>query len=667
MENQGYILRYYLPIKPHFDEEYTEKRFVELIDFCKRTSVGAVMFYVALDPNWYYMPDTVEYARQSKEQMLPYIKRLREAGISYQLNFQNILGATLGGVDFTSVFNWEMLVDHKGRKSLGCGCPIGECFREQAGERLRIWTETKPDVIWIDDDFRYHNHGTPIFARQDGESWYNDYYCFCDEHLRLFNEKYQTSYDREELICHMTKCGEPLDIRKKYLDFLGETIAETADWIRHTVQTISPETRIAQMTSVPDAHSAEGRDWNNFLYSLCGEYSPIVRPHFGPYKEGNPRDFIECYRALAQTMVQLNSNYQGKVEYCPEVENTRFTVWSKSTAATAFQLRLSAFMGCKDITLSLYDLDGGALCDEPAYEKMLIKEKPYFHKLVALGLGDASEDGVIIPISQSSAKNYHMRNGDNYETLGGKDRYIDKYLLRMGIPCCYLPPEKICNGIVALDSYSAGFLSNEKLNDILSGAVLIDGGAARTLVERGFGDKIGIKTLKKQNVFINSEIFTDQKRIDGTYIRVPSRIPFDCWFDMELNQKAQKLSEFVTPDGKKYPALTCFGNNIGGMVVTYPAINDFGDGFFTHHRVKAFKDVLGVLSPTLPRIDCNSYALSVVKKAENGDRYYFVANLSTDTVDEITINGNSVKCTLNTYGTVVVKEKDGGLVEDRYC
>ena len=657
MEKQGYILRYYLPIKSHFDEEYTEKRFLELIDFCKRASVGAVMLYVALDPNWYYMPDSVEYARQSKEQMLPYIKRLREAGISYQLNFQNLLGSTLGGVDFTSAFNWEMLVDHKGRVSLGCGCPIGKKFREQAGERLRIWAETKPDIIWIDDDFRYHNHGTPVLARIDGEDWYSDYYCFCNEHLRLFNEKNKSSYSRKELVCLMTKSEEMLNVRKKYLDFLGETIAESADWVRRTIQDISPKTRIAQMTSVPDVHSAEGRDWNSFLHSLCGEYPPIVRAHFGPYKEGDPRDFIECYRKLAQTMVQINSSYQDKVEYCPEVENTRFTVWSKSMSATAFQLCLLAFMGCKDITLSLYDLDGGALSDEPAYEKMLIEEKPYLDKLVALGLGSASEEGVIIPISQSSAKDYRMRNGDSYETLGGKDRYIDKYLLSMGIPCRYLPPEKICDGVAALDSYSAGFLSDEKLCDILSREVIIDGGAARTLVERGFGDKIGISTLKLQNTFVNAEIFASQKREDGTYIRVPSRIPFGCWFDAELKPRAERLSEFLTPDGKKHPALIYFENHMGGKVVTYPAINDFGDGFYTHYRVKAFKDILEMLSPSLPRIDCNSYMLSVVKKAKNGEKYYFLANLSTDTVDEIIVNGKAIKCSMNTYGTIVVNEK----------
>ena len=221
MDKQGYILRYYLPIKPYFDEEYTEKRFAELISFCKRTKTEAVMFYVALDPNWYYISDTVESARESRDQMLPYIARLREAGISYQLNFQNLVGSTLGGVDFSGAFGWENLVDHKGRESLGCGCPIGEKFRKQAGERLRLWAETYPDVIWIDDDLRYHNHGTPIFSKLEGKGTYKDYYCFCEEHLRRFNKKHGSSYAREELIARMTEQGEVSDVRIKYLEFLG--------------------------------------------------------------------------------------------------------------------------------------------------------------------------------------------------------------------------------------------------------------------------------------------------------------------------------------------------------------------------------------------------------------------------------------------------------------
>ena len=268
MEKQGYILRYYLPIKPYFDEEYTEKRFVQLLDFCRRTKTDSVMLYVALDPNWYYISDTVAYAKEAREQMLPYIARLREAGISYQLNFQNLVGSTLGGVDFSGVFNWEDLLDQRGRTALGCGCPIGKKFRAQAGERLKLWAETKPDVIWIDDDLRYHNHGTPVLSHLEGQGMYGDYYCFCENHLARFNKKHGTAYDRRGLVAEMMKTGEPSEARVKYLEFLGETIAETAEWIRKTVQDISPKTRIAQMTSLPDVHAAEGRDWNNHNYTL---------------------------------------------------------------------------------------------------------------------------------------------------------------------------------------------------------------------------------------------------------------------------------------------------------------------------------------------------------------------------------------------------------------
>ena len=41
---QGYILRYYLPVKPNFDEEYTKKRFDELLKFCEGAKIDAVMY-----------------------------------------------------------------------------------------------------------------------------------------------------------------------------------------------------------------------------------------------------------------------------------------------------------------------------------------------------------------------------------------------------------------------------------------------------------------------------------------------------------------------------------------------------------------------------------------------------------------------------------------------
>lgn len=660
MAKQQYILRYYLPMKPYFDEEYTEKRFVELLSFCEKTSTDAVMFYVALSPDWYYMPDSVAYAREQRDQMLPYIERIREAGISYQLNFQNLVGSTLGGVDFRTKFEWENLIDHKGRESLGCGCPIGKKFREHAGERLRIWAETKPDVIWIDDDLRMHNHGTPILAKMEGESGYIDYYCFCDEHLRRFNEQNGTDYDRETLVKEITLTGEPSSVRGQYMEFLSDTVVETAEWIRKTVQDISPQTRLAQMTSKPDVHAAEGRDWKEFLNSLCGDYTPMVRAHFGPYMEKMPRDFTRCYELLAQTMTQIGEVYPGDVEYCPEVENTRFTTWAKSANATAFQLALSAFMGCKGITLSIYDLDGGAFFDEPLYEEMLASNKAFLDKIVSLELGKAKLKGVVIPTSGKSGKTYRMRNGDSYETLGGTNRYIERYLLKAGIPCQYLSPKEIReNDVVALDSYSAGFLTDEELQAVLMGNVFMDGGAAQILCERGFSEQLGISSMEKKKIFVNAENIKTYTRVDHTYIRIPSRIPNGCWFACEYMDGAEVLTEFLTPDGKKYPGLVRYGN-----VVIYPAVKDWGDGFFTHHRVKLFKDILCELSKDIPRIDCHSYLLAVVKETCEGKKYYFIANLSTDEMKSVTINGKEITCELGVYGVAIYCEENGCLKKE---
>ena len=86
LEKFEYILRYYLPTLPHFDEAYTEKRFQQLLAFCEETGIKAVMLFVSLDPNFYYMPDTLEHTKLTRDILMPYIKKLKEKNISVQLN-----------------------------------------------------------------------------------------------------------------------------------------------------------------------------------------------------------------------------------------------------------------------------------------------------------------------------------------------------------------------------------------------------------------------------------------------------------------------------------------------------------------------------------------------------------------------------------------------------
>lgn len=659
MKKQGYILRYYLPVKPYFDGEYTKKRFDELLKFCHDTKTETVMFYVALHPDFYYMNDSVENAESVRAQMTPYIQRLRQAGISYQLNFQNLLGSNPTGADFRGEYAWRNLVDHKGRESEGCACPLCEKFRAQTAKRLKIWAETKPDVIWIDDDLRMHNHGTPILAARDGQSRYMDYYCFCDEHIRLFNERNGSCYDRESLVLELEQSGEPTVAREKYLDFLNDTVVETASWVEKTVHSVSPNTKIAQMTSMPDVHAAEGRKWEEFLPALCGEYTPITRPHFGPYREQEPREFVECYRMLAQSIAQISAAYKGDVEFCPEIENTRFTVWSKSAAATSYQLALSAFLGCQNITLSLYDLDGGAFFDEPLYKRMLEEEKTFLDKLAAIPFAKMPTCGIAIPTAQQSGRRYRLQEGESYDEIGGKKRYIEKYLLKIGVPCIYAHPASIKNQAVALDAFTVNFLTEAELTELLKNSVFLDGSGAAALLKRGFGKYVGIENMEKSECVANVEVIKTFARKDGTYIRIPSRAPFHCWYRLRIAKGAETLSEFIDPLGKASPAMIFFENELGGKVAVYAATEDWGDGFYNHYRAKFIKDVLQKLSPAMPRVDVCGSTLTAVKEGEDGTRYYFCANLAPDPTETLYIYGQKIKEKLVLYQSVVYRVKKG--------
>jgi hypothetical protein len=154
----------------------------------------------------------------------------------------------------------------------------------------------------------------------------------------------------------------------------------------------------------------------------------------------------------------------------------------------------------------------------------------------------------------------------------------------MGVPCRYLAPNQIKDGIVALDGFSAGFLSDSELDTLLRGKLFLDSDAANILLERGFGAHIGINAMSPRQTVVNAELFSEITREDGTPIRVPSRIPIDCWYETDLSPRARLHSEFLDPLGNRFPALFSYNNENGGQILVYPARNKFGSGFFTHMR-----------------------------------------------------------------------------------
>ena len=620
--NAEYILRYHLPMEPYADAALTQRRFEELLGFCRETGTRAVMFYVAFHADWYYMPDTPEHAERWAADMMPFVRRLREEGISYQLNFQNVLGSITGGADFSSEYGWETMTDHRGRVNTGCACFLGETFRAKMGRQLRAWAATEPDVLWIDDDFRLHNHDALLLEG------YQDWFCYCGEHLRRFNEQYGASYDRASLLRDMLRAGKPHPVRAQWLRFQGEMIARAAAWIREQVHSVSPHTRLAQMTSLPGVHAAEGRDWGSFLTALSGEENrALLRPHFGPYAEGNPLEFLRSMICMEQTRAHVLQQY-GEAEYCPEVENTRFTAWSKSVAATRFQLVLSELLGCTGITLSLFDLEGTALDEEPDYIELLRTEKPGLDCLARLQLGRWQARGAALVTSPETAARVELyRQGDSPDVLACQIRTFDEMLVQCGIPVRFISPREAVrdDGLVVLDGDTVCAYSGEELEQLMRRRVLLDGDAVLRLIGRGFGGDIGILRAQAGACMTSAEQFGPL----GGEKRMPCRLAPGRWMQFTCAEEARVHSTLVLCSGGRAPGIVEYRNAKGGRIFSVPAFGAVERGFYNHARAMALRALTRLAAPSVPLFSASRSVLALAR-AQGEELLLAAAPLSAD-------------------------------------
>ncbi|MCM8817865.1 MAG: hypothetical protein NC915_00020 [Candidatus Omnitrophica bacterium] len=427
------------------------------------------------------------------------------------------------------------------------------------------------NTIWIEDDFRYHNHA-PL-------TWGGG---FENQILKKFSEKIGKKVSRKDIVKKILQPGKPHPWRKIWLEIWREIQLDVARNIRNAVEKSSKgKTKLGLMSSHPSLHSIEGRRWHELFESLTINNKVVHRPHFAPYQEDLGRNKI-------YSIMMLDIQKQLRPIYCevePEIENFPYTTWSKSDTQTWSEMALAMFFGSDALLLNLFPFVGNTPNEEKNIGELLSNSYNSLSWICDKFSNEYSLYGVGIPWKENAAEKVETVEGKSFAELVVDPSFTWKFLLSYGIPACS-EIQKV-NAIFGNNAWS--FDDNEIFKMLKSG-LLLDGESAKILCKRGFEKYIGVKykqTLTREESNYSLEVVKNSE----------SGVREDIYCSVNLLPKFNVFKPFketivwtevITPEKKVIgPGITLYENNKGGRVgIVVPSDFNFFRQTMAHKIIK---------------------------------------------------------------------------------
>lgn len=417
-----YTLRYMLDPRAN-----TPAKNEKLIEFVKKGKIDDVAFFInGEELNHSHL--TKDETQVWLDAIKPLQKELSKIGVTTSLNPWTTIMHSDRGYQVNPEIGFNTFVDINGNKAKDMACPADPTWRKYLANTYAQYASIHPRRLWLEDDFRHYNH-SPLKLM-----------CFCDYHMQLYNEKLGKKETRAEFVKKMLQPGEPTKERQVYLDQARQEMIETEHIIEQAVHKVSPETDLAQMTSYPDWHALEGRDWDNLFKAQAGEGHPkVARPHLPAYNEVAPLQYGRYFEEYTRiTAAFLGEN----AELYPELESYMYSPLVKSNAFTAFQIITSALIGSQGILLNLFDMMGNGINDSWHYAEMLAQIKPFVNQLLANRLPIDHLRGIKVLVDQDSSYFLQTKTGKNVEELLPHEKNWASLLGAFGFATTILPISK---------------------------------------------------------------------------------------------------------------------------------------------------------------------------------------------------------------------------------
>jgi hypothetical protein len=458
-------------------DEFAAERVEAVKNFCLSYGFKNVMAFIT--------GEEFNLGHITREEAAPWIKTIKALkqavnanGISLSLNPWIEMGHLDRGRKLKSGQNFRTMVDFNGRESTLCACPLDREWRSYFFDILTCFVqEIRPEVYWIEDDFRLHNHAPLEYGG-----------CFCEQHINLFNQRLGTTYTREEFVKRAFAPGPVNPERQVWLDTSREVMRELAEKIGDRIHALDPGIKVGLMSSAPQSHCMEARDWEGIHRGLSGDDTKINRIHLPAYPEINAKEYYYAFNCVSMAVRRY---LPDKVKIYPELENGDFSAYTKDPVFLRFQLESAIPLGISGMTYDIFDFSGNGPIEEFHYGEEVLSLKPYLQAVMDLALEPHMLRGVVVPIDERAC--YHRTIETNWQDLFPDEFQTAGWLSAMGVSYCYRTEKVFCGEIIALFNSSADNFTDSELEALFAdNFVFIDGGAALKLKKRGLGKLAGI-------------------------------------------------------------------------------------------------------------------------------------------------------------------------------
>ncbi|HWG25220.1 hypothetical protein [Actinospica sp.] len=329
-------------------------------------------------------------------------------------------------------------------------------------------------VLWLEDDFRYHNH-SPL-------AWGGGFEPLMLERLSALTGEAVT---RERAVQAMTRPGPPHPWRALMQQVWRTAQLEVAGLVSAEVGRRSAgRSRLGLMSSRLDAHAVEGRDWTALFEALSVNGRVSQRPHFAWYTDV-PGSALSGQVWLLEGQRRLRPEF---VRSEPEIENWPYTSWAKSDVQTWSEMTTAQFAGSDALLINAYPNHERHVAQRyPRVGGMLRDSRPALDWIAERYPRDFESRGVGLPFRPDASAHVRAHGGGLSELEVDPSPAAD-FLLRYGVPVT-----AGSSPVQALFGQQAWAFDEREVHELLSRGLLLDGVAAHVLCHRGFGPLLGVE------------------------------------------------------------------------------------------------------------------------------------------------------------------------------